>query len=153
MQGGTAVTHPLLRPVPLSLPPPNQLAAYLDSLIDQGYDIYVVRGSLPAQQWRDSEAGEQEGEAGRWFTPEEVTGLHRGVVGLERKSVEGRVVRGSVEGCVAWGSAQARVDGWAMTECARLSSSLLQERGTLVVVPSCGCRVSLVRPSFLGFVW
>lgn len=57
------------------LPAPEQLsdfyvAAYLDSLIDQGYHIYVVRGVLPAQQLPPAEQ-EQQGAAGRWFTPEE----------------------------------------------------------------------------------
>jgi ataxin-3 len=52
-------------------PPPHQLSAYLDSLIDQGYTIYVVRGALPAQQL-PPEAGDAEGrDGGRWFTPEE----------------------------------------------------------------------------------
>ncbi|KIY96965.1 Ataxin-3 [Monoraphidium neglectum] len=46
------------------------LAAYLDSLVDQGYSIFVVRGKLPAPQL-PPEAGEAAGGAGRWLTPEE----------------------------------------------------------------------------------
>jgi hypothetical protein len=52
---------------------PPQLAAYLDSLVDQGYSIFVVRGKLPAPQL-PPEAGEAAGGAGRWLTPEEVGG-------------------------------------------------------------------------------
>ncbi|KAI8474043.1 MAG: Josephin-domain-containing protein [Monoraphidium minutum] len=45
------------------------LAAYLDSLVGQGYTLYVVKGALPAQQVPQG-GGEGEG-GGRWFTPDE----------------------------------------------------------------------------------
>jgi hypothetical protein len=71
------------RNAPLSLlapshPTTRQLAAYLDSLIDQGYTIYVVRGSLPVPQQPSMDAGDAAPGAGsgerRWYTPDEVGG-------------------------------------------------------------------------------
>jgi ataxin-3 len=48
------------------------LAAYLDSLRDQGYTIFVINGPLPPSH-PPTTAAERfvPGQAGRWFTPEE----------------------------------------------------------------------------------
>lgn len=57
-------------------PAPEQLSnfyltAYLDSLKQQGYTIFVVRGTLPPPASAAAAAGGLEGQ-GRWWDPEEV---------------------------------------------------------------------------------
>jgi ataxin-3 len=65
------------------------LSAFLGSLQEQGYTIFVVAGPLPPSQPPASEAERAvPGTAGRWFSPEEaraatqVGGLARAVRGL-----------------------------------------------------------------------
>ena len=47
------------------------LTAYLDSLKEQGYTIFVVRGPLPASPGAEGGGGDMDGP-GKWFSPDEV---------------------------------------------------------------------------------
>jgi hypothetical protein len=80
---------------------PRQLAAYLDSLIDQGYTIYVVRGNLPNPQQPSLQSGDAAEGAGterRWYTPDEVRGWQ---VGAPSAGAHCELLRRATKGCTS----------------------------------------------------
>lgn len=90
------------------------LAAFLDSLRDQGYTIFVVRGPLPARQL---EAGGDLEGPGSWFSPEDARAAQAEAANARAR---GRVAN-ALEGVFA----RAGAAGGALT----LRSSAVREGG------------------------